>query len=338
MFKRIMSIAKETYRVFSSNNGGSRGAAIAFYTVTSIAPILLIVIAVAGLVFGREAASGALFGQFRGLIGQQGAELMQKAIASASSKSAGIAASVISLVTLLATASGVFLELEEALNGIWGVKAEGGLIGMARARIASFGLVVALGFLLMVSLVVDAALKGLSGMIDAYLPSGATLLVITSTLVSFALVTVLIAAILKYLPAKALAWRDVIWGAAFTALLFEIGKFLIGLYLGSSATISSLGAAGALLALLFWVYYTAQIFLFGAAFTKTYAQAAQGKEKTAAPQQERGREAGIPVRLPARVAARRTRRLSLPALIGFVTARAIALRLVSHRSGSGRTA
>jgi membrane protein len=273
-FQQIKRLATETWKTFSATNGASRGAAIAFYTVTSIAPVLLIVIAVAGLVFGKEAASGALFGQFRSLLGSEGADFLQKAIASASSKSAGIAATVISLVTLLATASGVFLELEDALNSMWGVKPQGGLKGMARSRVASVGLIVALGFLLMVSLVVDTAMKGLSGFINAYLPFGAAILVMITLLISFALVTVLFAAILKYLPAKQLSWRDVIWGAAFTALLFEVGKFLIGLYLAKSSTISSLGAAGALLALLFWVYYTGQIFLFGAAFTRIYAQPA----------------------------------------------------------------
>ena len=282
MFERVTGLGKESYRLFSDNRAGSRGAAIAFYTVTSIAPILLIVIAVAGLALGREAASGAVFAQFRNLLGAEGADFLQKAIASASGKSASIWASAVSIVTLLAAVSGVFLELEDALNSIWDAKAKSGLLNMARARVASVGLVIALGFLLLVSLVIDTALKGLSGYLDSFLPFGSVVLIILSLVVSFILVTVLFAAIFKFLPAKQIAWRDVVWGAAFTGLLFEVGKFLIGLYLGSSATFSSLGAAGALLALLFWVYYTAQILLFGASFTRAYSGSSTSKAGEAA--------------------------------------------------------
>src|SRR4051812_16435097 len=200
MFQRILDIAKASYRIFSQNNAARRGAAIAFYTVTSIGPILLLVIAVAGLAFGEEAARGALFGQFRGLLGAQSADVMEKAIASASSKSGGIAATVISVLTLLATASGVFSELRDALNAMWEAKPSEGLAGMARARLMSIGLVIGLGFLLMASLVVDAALKGFSGLIDAYIPLGSVVLVILSLAVSFSLMTLLFAAILKFLP------------------------------------------------------------------------------------------------------------------------------------------
>jgi membrane protein len=268
MLQRLLVLTKSTFRVFGAQRSASRGAAIAFYTITSIAPILLVVVAIAGIVFGREAASGALFEQFRGLMGSQGADLLQKAIASASSKSGGIMASIISLVTLILAASGVFLELEDALNAIWEAQPQSGLFKAARARVISLGLVIALGFLLIVSLVVDAALKALA----SSLPVGAGVLMVVSFVVSLTLLTSIFAAILKYLPAKSIAWRDVTLGAAVTALLFEIGKFLIGVYLGSSSTFSSLGAAGSLLALLLWAYYSAQIFLFGAAFTKVSSE------------------------------------------------------------------
>jgi membrane protein len=163
MMQRAVSLFREAFKIFGANQAASRGAAIAFYTVTSIAPILLIVIAVAGLAFGREAATGALFGQFRALLGADAADLLEKAISSsASNKSAGIAASLISVVSLILTASGVFLELEAALNAIWKSEPERGFFNAARARIVSLGLVVALGFLLMVSLVVDAGLKALA--------------------------------------------------------------------------------------------------------------------------------------------------------------------------------
>ena len=278
MLQRLYSLFKDAFKIFGANQAASRGAAIAFYTVTSIAPILLIVIAIAGLAFGQEAATGALFAQFKGLLGADAADLLQKAIASsASNKSAGIAASLISIVSLILTASGVFLELEAALNAIWKSEPEQGFFNLARARIVSLGLVVALGFLLMVSLVVDAGLKSFSAVIDAYLPFGATLLLVLSFVISFALISVLFAAIYKFLPARPLAWRDVIFGAAVTGFLFEVGKFLIGLYLGSDSAVSSLGAAGALLGLLFWVYYSAQIFLFGAALTKAHTHSSSAQ-------------------------------------------------------------
>jgi membrane protein len=276
MFQRAWCVLRESFSIFMAKESFRRGAAIAFYTVTSIAPVLLIVIAVAGLVFGSSAARGALFEEFRGLLGADGADFLQKAIASsAASPTAGVAATVISVIGLILTASGIFSELEDALNAIWEVKLEGGFFDMARARMASLGLVVALGFLLMVSLVVDAGLKAFSGIIDAKLPLGAALLMLVSFALSFALIAVLFAAIYKLLPAKALTWREVMLGAVVSALLFEIGKFLIGLYLGSSSAVSSLGAAGALLGLLFWVYYSAQIFLFGAALTKAYSHAGE---------------------------------------------------------------
>ena len=276
ILQRVLSFFKEGFRIFGANQSARRGAAIAFYTVTSIAPVLIIVIAVAGLVFGSEAASGAVFAQFRGLLGSDAASLLQKAItSSASDKSAGTIASIISIAGLILTASGVFLELEDALNAIWDAEPQRGFLNMARARVASLGLVIALGFILMVSLVIDTAIKGFSGVIDAYLPFGAVILGALTFLISFGLITVLCAAIYKFLPAKKLAWRDIFVGAAITGLLFEIGKFLIGLYLGRNSTISSLGAAGALLGLLFWVYYSAQIFLFGAALTRAYSQPAR---------------------------------------------------------------
>jgi membrane protein len=272
MFHHVYELLKQSFNRFLEERAGGRGAAIAFYVVTSIAPLILLVIAIAGLAFGRDAASGAIFTQFRDLIGPTSADVLQKAILSASNKPASLVASVIGVVTLLITGSGVFLELEDALNAIWGEQPKGGLWSMATARVYSLGLVAALGFLLMVSLVVNAGLNAMGGTIDTYLPFGAGLLIILSFLVSTALIAVLFAAIYKLLPAKPIAWHDVIIGAVVTALLFQIGKFLIGMYLGSDSAVSSLGAAGALLGLLFWVYYSAQIFLFGACFTYAYSE------------------------------------------------------------------
>ena len=279
MIRSVFTLLKESFSVFQAANAISRGAAIAFYAVTSIVPVLLIVIAVAGSLFGQEAARGAIFGQFRGLLGAEGAEFLQKAILSASDRPAGLVASLIGIGTLIVAASGVFVEVEDALNAIWEVKPRSeGLSRFVRARIASLGLVLALGFLLMVSLVVDAGLEALSGLIDAYLPFGTALLMGASFIVSFALNALLFAAMYKILPDTLLPWRNVIFGAVVTAFLFEIGKKLIGIYLGSSSAASSLGAAGALLGLLFWVYYSAQIFLFGAALTKTYSSGARAAQ------------------------------------------------------------
>ena len=268
-FRRTISLVKESVNVFTAAKAPSRGAAIAFYAVTSIAPVVLIVIAVAGLVFGDEAARGAVFAQFRGLIGAEGADLLQETIASASRPSAGLFASIVGIATLILTASGVFLELQSTLNDIWQVKPEGGTVtAMVRARLASLGLVVGLGFLLIVSLIVETGLHAFGEFINPYLPFGNVLLLALSFVISLTLYAVLFAAIYKLLPSKGLAWREVIFGAIVTAILFQIGKWLIGLYLGRESGDSSLGAAGAFLGLLFWVYYSAQIFLFGAALTR----------------------------------------------------------------------
>jgi membrane protein len=272
MFRRIVGIAKSSISIFSNAGATGRGAAIAFYTVTSLAPILLIVVAVAALAFGREAASTAIIAQFKGLLGDQGGELVQKALETNDSKSEGVLGSIIGVVLLLVTASGVFLELEDALNAIWKAKKKAGLKYMARARAASAGLVIALGFLLLVSLAVDAGLKSLGGTLDALLPGGKSVVLVLSTIISFCVLSVVFAAIMKYLPAKHVAWREVAGGAVFTAFLFEIGKALIGLFLAKNSAVSALGAAGSLIALLFWVYYTAQIFLFGACVTRAYAR------------------------------------------------------------------
>lgn len=278
---RVVSLIKNGIDIFMAKNAPSRGAAIAFYAVTSLAPILLIAIAVAGAAFGDEAARGAIFAQFRTLLGPDGADFLQSLIASASAERAGIVATVIGVGTLILTASGVFLELEDALNEIWNVKHEGGMLsGLVRARLASLGLVAGLGFLLLVSLVLDAGLNGLREVIDAKWPFGASLFMALNFVVTLILVAVLFAAIYKLLPAKPLAWPCVIFGAALTAVLFQAGKVLIGLYLGSYGAASSLGVAGAVLGLLLWIYYSAQIFLFGAAITKAHYDRSRARHET----------------------------------------------------------
>ena len=272
MFSTAWKMLKDTVLAFINDEALSRGAAIAFYTVTSIAPVLLIVIAIAGLAFGQEAAQNAITAQLSDLMGQQTAEVLQAAVANASSKSSGITATIIGIVTLLVTASGVFGEMQSALNVIWKAKPKGTTVSrLIRARAASLGLVVTLGFLLMVSLVVSTALTAFGNYLDAILPFGKIILTVLNVLVSLLLISCLFAAIYKVLPDRDLRWSDVVIGAIATAILFTIGKSLISWYIGSSAVASSFGAAGALIVLLLWVYYSAQTFLLGAEFTKVYA-------------------------------------------------------------------
>jgi membrane protein len=273
MFSTAWKMLKEAVLAFINDEALSRGAAIAFYTVTSIAPVLLIVIAIAGLAFGRDAAQNAITAQLSGLMGQQTAEVLQTAVANAASKSSGIMATIIGIITLLVTASGVFGEMQTALNAIWKAKPKGTTVSrLIRARAASLGLVAALGFLLMVSLVVSTGLTAFGNYLDSILPFGKVILTVLNVIVSLTLISCLFAAIYKVLPDRSLEWSDVIVGAIATAVLFTVGKSLISWYIGSSAVASSFGAAGALIVLLLWVYYSAQIFLLGAEFTKIYAK------------------------------------------------------------------
>jgi membrane protein len=272
MFSRIWEYLQSIVEAFVADDALSRGASISFYTVTSIGPVLFIVVAIAGLVFGEDAARGAVSEQLSELMGKDTADLVQKAVQSASGKSTGIIASIIGVITLVVTASGVFGEMQSALNAIWKTEPHGSTISrLVRARAASLGLVAALGFLLLVSLVVSALLSGLADYINARLPFGALALQLLHFVMSFALISVLFAAIYKVLPDAELSWSDVLIGAVVTALLFNLGKFLIGLYLAHSAVASSYGAAGALIVALMWIYYSAQIFLLGAEFTKIHA-------------------------------------------------------------------
>ena len=272
MLAETWEMLKATVLSFIDDEVLSRGAAIAFYTVTSIAPVLLIVVAIAGLVFGNDAAQNSINLELGGLMGSQTAEVLQAAVAGAAKKSSGIIATIIGIATFLATASGVFGEMQAALNSIWKTKARTTTMSrLFRARIASLGLVATLGFLLIVSLAVSAGLTAFSNYLDLVFPSGKLILPIVNVSVSFALLAVLFAAIYKVLPDRNLQWRDVITGAVVTSALFTIGKSLIGWYIGSSAVASSYGAAGGLIVLLLWVYYSVQTFLLGAEFTKVYA-------------------------------------------------------------------
>ena len=272
MFSKAWDFLKETVFSYIEDEALSRGAAIAFYTATSIAPLLLIVVAIAGLAFGQDAAQGAITTQFSGLMGRDTAQLLETAVANAAYTSSGTLATLIGIVTLIATASGAFGEMQAALNAIWKAKPEGATLSrLLRARLASLGLVATLGFLLIVSLAASAVLTAFGERLDRALPFGQWVVAAINALISFGVLAVLFAAIYKLLPDRHLQWRDVLLGAALTALLFVAGKSLIGWYIGSSGIASTYGAAGSLIVLLLWVYYSAQIFLLGAEFTKVFA-------------------------------------------------------------------
>jgi membrane protein len=255
-----------------NDRASRKGAALAFYTVFSLAPILILSIAIAGLFFGKEAARGEIFAEVSGLLGRDGAQAIQAMVESASRPGAGALATIIGFTTLFVGATTALVELKDGLDQIWNVPPEkmSGIWYFIRKRLLSFGLILTLGFLLLVSLALSAALGVLARM---WGPRDATAWVLESLnfLFSFALVTVLFAMIYKILPSVRIAWRDVIIGAVITALLFNVGKFAIGLYLGNSAIGSTYGAAGSVILVLVWVYYSAQIFLLGAEFTKVYA-------------------------------------------------------------------
>jgi membrane protein len=273
LMSKIWQILKDTVYGFIEDEALTRGAAIAFYAATSIAPVLLIAVAIAAVVFGRDAAQNAITAQLSGLMGDQAAQLLQTAIANASKKSSGTVATVVGLVTLIVTASGAFGEMQSALNVIWKAAPTGTTFTrLVRTRIIGLALVAALGFLLIVSLVVSAVLTAFGTELNAILPFGSSILSAVNLVVSFALISILFAAIYKFIPDRPSAWRDVMLGAAVTTALFTVGKSVIAMYIGSTATVSSYGAAGALIALLLWVYYSAQIFLLGAEFTKAYSK------------------------------------------------------------------
>ena len=283
MLNTTWTLIKTTVNGYIDDNALSRGAAIAYYTVFSLAPMLVIIVAIAGSVFGAEAAQGALSHQLDGLLGHDAAVAVQGMVSSAwRSQSSGIA-TLIGFVTLLLTATGVFGEMQGALNAIWRAEPKATTVGrLLRARAASLGLVATLGFLMMVSLVISALIAAVQTWVGGFMPELTVLIRVLNFAISLLLITVLFAAIYKILPDRRLQWRDVWVGAFVTALLFDIGKTLIGLYIGSTAVASSFGAAGALAIILVWVYYSSQIFLLGAEFTRAWAEE-KGSRKHKAP-------------------------------------------------------
>lgn len=271
--RAVWDLLKKTSSKWSEDKVPRLGAALAYYTVFSLAPLLIIVIAIAGLVFGQEAAQGQIVEQIKGLVGEQSAHAIQTMIQRAQKPSTGMLAAAFTVLMLLLGASGVFGQLQDALNTIWGVapKPGRGLFGTLKDRFVSFLAVLGTGFLLLVSLVVSALLAAIGRAFQAWLPAPEALLHGLNVLVSFGVITLLFAMIFKVLPDAKVAWRDVWIGAVVTALLFTIGKYLIGLYLGRREVSTTYGAGASLVIVLLWVYYASQILLFGAEFTAVYA-------------------------------------------------------------------
>jgi membrane protein len=252
----------------------SLGASIAYFTIFSLAPMLLAAVAVAGLVFGREAAQGAIVAELGGLLGKESAAAIEAMIQSASNIGSGVVGTVVGVATFLLVATGAIVELQDDLNLIWKVKpsAGSGVMSFVRTRVLSLALVVGIGFLLLVSLILDAGLTALGSWLEAGFSGAAVILTILNNLVGFGVAALLFAMIFKVLPDVDLAWRDVRTGALMTSALFTIGKFLIGFYLGSSNLTTTYGAAASIITILLWIYYSSLILLFGAEFTKVYAE------------------------------------------------------------------
>jgi membrane protein len=277
VLSNLPQLLRLTYLGWKEDKASRLSAALAYYTIFSLAPLLLIVIAITGLFWDAGAVQSQVMNQIEGLVGVEGREFVSNLLTSASNPARGIMATIVGIITLLFGALGVFSELHNALNTIWDVKQEetkGFLESIKKvlfSRLLSFTMILGIGFLLLVSLVVSAGLSAVEETVGNAVPISEILLQIVNLVISIGVITVLFALIFKFLPDAEIAWRDVWLGAFVTALLFSFGKFLIGLYLGNSGVASSFGAAGSLVLLLVWIYYSAQILFFGAEFTQVYA-------------------------------------------------------------------
>jgi membrane protein len=264
----------KSWKEFNDDQVPRLGAALAYYTALSLAPLLILLIAIAGFVFGREAAQGQLFGQLTSMVGPEGAKAIEGMVAGASKPSSGIMASIIGFLTLIFGASSVAGELKSSLNIIWNRPQDdsGGITSLVTDRSKALGVVLGGGFLLLVSLTVSSALAAAGSFMGDMMPIPAFVLEALNFVVSIVVIAGVFAVLFKYLPDVRIEWHDVLIGAAFTSVLFTIGKFLIGMYLGKASFGSTYGAAGSLVIVLVWVYYSAQIFFFGAEFTQVYAR------------------------------------------------------------------
>jgi membrane protein len=272
--RSVWELIKQTAASWNEINAPRLGAALAYYTLLSIAPLLVVCIGIAGLIFGPKAAQDQIAYQLQNVVGPQSSVALQSLLQNADKPAAGIAATVVGFIMLLFGASGVFGELRDSLNAVWGAKSTSGagIMGMIQYRFFSFAMVLGIGFLLLVSLVLSAAIAAAGKFFQGYLPVPEPVLHLGSTLVTFVAVTILFALLYKVVPDVHIEWRDVVIGAAVTSLLFSVGKFLIGLYLGKASVGSAYGAAGSLVVFIVWVYYSAQIFFLGAEFTHVFAE------------------------------------------------------------------
>jgi membrane protein len=288
MLTEFWRLLREASLGWWNDRAMSLGAAIAFFTTFSLAPMLLATIAVAGLAFGREAAQGAIVSELGGLVGGTSASMLEQMLASARNVESGIIGTTVGVLTFLVLVTGAIIEVQDDLNIVWKVKFPegGGFSEFIRARILSMVLVLGFGFLLLVSLVIDAGLSALSAYLEAAFTGAATILAILNSIVGFGISVLLFAMIFKILPQVDLTWRDVAMGAVVTGVLFTIGKFLIGWYLGRSNLASAYGAAASLITIMLWVYYSSLILLLGAEFTKAYAESRGSRRKIARPAPE----------------------------------------------------
>ena len=265
-------LLKETLSDFFRNSVPRLAAALAYFSMFSIAPLLIIAISVAGLVFGNDAAQGHVITELQNLVGKDAAAFIQHMIISSSQKSSSIFATILGGIFLIFGAIAVTFELKDDLNLIWGVQPKPGIKRLIWSRIFSFGLVLALGFLLLISLMINSFLTGIGDYLLGKFPAIKWILSIVNIFISYALITLLFAAIFRVIPDVDIRWRNVWTGAIVTMILFSIGKYLIGIYLGNTSFSSSYGAAGSLVVVLLWVNFSSQILLFGAEFTKVYSR------------------------------------------------------------------
>ncbi len=272
--KGIITLFKNTYTDWSEAKASRLAAALAYYTVFSLAPLLILAIGLAGLILGPAAAQGQIVGQIQSVVGPATAQTIQSMIANTSQQRLGGTATVVGAVTLLIGAMGVLIQLQSSLDTIWGVQLKPGRSFLKKVwhQLYSYGLLLLTGLLLFVSLLVGIALSGIVRYFHSFLPNAGSLWTAVQLVVSFIIFTLLFATLFKVLPNAEVRWKNVWIGAAFTALLFDAGKYLISLYLAHSSVASSFGASGSLVLLLLWIYYSAQIFLFGAAFTEVYSR------------------------------------------------------------------
>ena len=274
----LLRILGSAIAAWWNDNALRLGASVAFYTLFAIAPILIVVIAIAGTVFGPEAVRGEIVGQIDGLVGREGGQAVQALLQGAARREDNVVAAILGGITFVLTACGAFLELQAALNAIWRVAPapDGQLKDFLVDRLRSFGLVIAIGFLLMVSLAASAAIAAVGAWLGGWTSGTPLVLQALNLALSLVVTTTLFALLFKFLPDVQLVWRDVFTGAMVTAVLFTGGKEVIGFYLGQSSTASSYGAAGLVLVVLLWVYYSSQILLVGAEFTRIYADRERG--------------------------------------------------------------